>query len=230
MPNHVSHRIIITGDAKQMKDFLSSCFTTKKDGKYFDFEKIIPMPEIVKKSESSSDTSLGYEAITGKPFPCKYFQSSVLDYPWVKEKGIKTTSELKAHLEKHNPQALVVGQASIDAIKETGSANWYDWSNEHWNTKWNAYDCNIIEMGNLGLELIFDTAWSSPEPIFNKLAERFDKLNFEGSAYDEGGGFAVNIDYKEGSGETVFVDATIAHRCFVYGESLEDWMPWEDAA
>jgi hypothetical protein len=38
--------------------------------------------------------------------------------------------------------------------------NWYDWNNEHWNTKWDACEPNIERYDN-SLVIHFNTAWSN---------------------------------------------------------------------
>ena len=52
-------------------------------------------------------------------------------------------------------------------IKRYGERDWYDWSIENWGTKWNAGDTvvysDVIE---------FQTAWSTPIPVFVELSKR----------------------------------------------------------
>ncbi len=48
---------------------------------------------------------------------------------------------------------------------------WYQWRCEHWGTKWNAYDQDIIDISYGCIELKFDTAWAPPMPIIEKLRE-----------------------------------------------------------
>jgi len=57
-----------------------------------------------------------------------------------------------------------------------GKNNWYDW----W-TKWNSYevynDCNEKELDEwdkyIECEIFFQTAWSTPEPIFNEIYNKY---------------------------------------------------------
>lgn len=53
--------------------------------------------------------------------------------------------------------------------------NWYDWNCENWGTKWNAYQCEIIEdctgEYNDMLEIRFTTAWGVPDKWVKRLAE-----------------------------------------------------------
>ena len=59
-----------------------------------------------------------------------------------------------------------LGDAYINNRKEYGKTTWYDWAIENWGTKWEA-----TEIGCDKNTIIFDTAWSTPEPIFEKLSE-----------------------------------------------------------
>ena len=52
-------------------------------------------------------------------------------------------------------------------IKRYKARDWYDWSIENWGTKWNACD-SITDYDNIE----FETAWSTPIPIFVELSKR----------------------------------------------------------
>lgn len=65
---------------------------------------------------------------------------------------------------------------------ETGGCNgshdpgivcWYEWKVENWGTKWNAYDARILADVDGMTKLRFDTAWSHPRPIIDKLSAMF---------------------------------------------------------
>jgi len=60
MPNHVTHRIVVTaGDSDQLTEFQELCFTEGE----FDFEKILPMPEALK-GISSGFTNIDGEQVS----------------------------------------------------------------------------------------------------------------------------------------------------------------------
>lgn len=65
-------------------------------------------------------------------------------------------------------------------LKLYGATDWYDWSIANWGTKWNAYD--VSANGN---EVIFDTAWSSPFPVFVALSKKFLNLKIYVKYADE---------------------------------------------
>jgi len=65
------------------------------------------------------------------------------------------------------------GDLSFEDQKRFGLNNWYDWSCNHWGTKWNAMTNNVLidEKQNIAI-LDFDTAWCMPKPIFNALIKQ----------------------------------------------------------
>ena len=65
---------------------------------------------------------------------------------------------------------------------------------------------------------MFDTAWSTPDPIWAKLAEEFPTLLFEVVGYDEGSGFAVTGEIRDGENYVECVDATDELYEATYGE------------
>ena len=64
---------------------------------------------------------------------------------------------------------------------------WYNWRNQNWGTKWDAYSLEIddCDMPN-GFEVNFETAWSPPEEIQTAICEQFDDLSMSWF-YDEPG-------------------------------------------
>lgn len=207
MPNHVTHHVRARGPMEALQELLT-CF----DGRTLDFERIIPMPELLKDSSSPNETALAvYRYRTeGRP-PTELLPH--LGYRWVREAGAESLEDVVALLERRDADArktrdvLAVacqaaglkppeptaerlalfqeGERAAQALRETGYANWYDWSVANWGTKWNAYEGHLTEEAG---EVIFgfDCAWSFPEPVFEALGERFGALIFRGEWFDEG--------------------------------------------
>ena len=73
-------------------------------------------------------------------------------------------------------------------FKSTGKADdrWYDWRLQNWDTKWDAYDVEIIDEAPDCIEIQFDTAWSPPEAICSALREQYPDLAISWF-YDEPG-------------------------------------------
>ena len=63
---------------------------------------------------------------------------------------------------------------------------WYHWCVENWGTKWEP-DMHGNEMSDYdSLEISFNTAWSPPEGVVEKLREKFPELSFQ-CFFDEPG-------------------------------------------
>lgn len=81
---------------------------------------------------------------------------------------------------------------------------WYDWSNNHWGTKWdidmsdNSVELTLTESDGGYANYSFETAWSPPEPVVAEMARQYPQLEFE-HTYDEGGmQFAGVVNYVDG--------------------------------
>ena len=64
---------------------------------------------------------------------------------------------------------------------------WYGWRLDNWGTKWDIYDAHCDRIDANTLQLYFNTAWSPPMPIYDKLVD----MGFEVTAryLDEGWGY-----------------------------------------
>jgi len=73
-------------------------------------------------------------------------------------------------------------------FKSTGQVDdrWYDWRVMNWDTKWDAYDVEVIDEDPDCIEIQFDTAWSPPEAICTALREQYPDLAISWF-YDEPG-------------------------------------------
>ena len=63
---------------------------------------------------------------------------------------------------------------------------WYHWCIANWGTKWDLSELHIEYEDDEQLELTFNTAWSPPEGIVEKLKEKYPDLSFT-CFYDEPG-------------------------------------------
>ena len=75
-----------------------------------------------------------------------------------------------------------LGSAERELYK---NKNWYDWSINNWNTKWNSYGYECMTQPFEGSEIIFFTAWSAPIPVIEKLSEMFPEVEIEHLWADE---------------------------------------------
>ena len=65
------------------------------------------------------------------------------------------------------PDYIYQGNLGEEERKLYGENNWYTWNCANWGTKWNACYSYLADDD----VLVFDTAWASPIPILEKLAE-----------------------------------------------------------
>jgi len=63
---------------------------------------------------------------------------------------------------------------------------WYDWRVQNWDTKWDAYDVEVVDPDPENTEITFNTAWSPPESICHALREQYPDVSISWF-YDEPG-------------------------------------------
>jgi hypothetical protein len=94
-------------------------------------------------------------------------------------------------------------QAELEAksqanIEKYGYANWYDWSNAMWGSKWG--DCEtVMEFdGEKQIVLSYNSAWSPITEALQKISTDFPLLKFHTQVDEEGGFFAGVIVIQDG--------------------------------
>ena len=186
MPNWCSNDLYIYGDArKDIADFISG-----PEG-VIDFEKIKPMPEVLKETNHGSEER---EAL----IVCGQNDGAqMLTYPWVVDEGVSTVEQLRKFLLKRNPELEAIGKRLLELKEQTGYTNWYEWSVDHWGTKWNV-DGGDRDDQERRVMLTFDTAWSPPTPIVDALSEMSPKTKFSLRYYEGGMGFKGRYAVKGG--------------------------------
>ena len=58
----------------------------------------------------------------------------------------------------------------------TQDDRWYSWRLANWDTKWEAYDKEIVDADDDCFQVTFNTAWSPPEGIYARIKENFPDL------------------------------------------------------
>lgn len=195
MPNWVKN--IVTVSKSTMLEIKEKYFT---DGE-LDFNKIIPMPSSLDLTEGSiTDASIFY-AYSRKDKKTQEKIKEILeninddyygDY-WKKINNFnndnyirKVENIAKSFDPKKDAEGLNIntleelGDIYLKNIEDYGAATWYDWRIKNWGTKWEVsrFICNDTTM-------IFETAWSTPEPIFYKLSKKFPDAIIEVRFADE---------------------------------------------
>lgn len=207
MPNHVKTVCTVTGPEAAVALFEASHFPTgtespSKPTRRFDFGTIIPVPASI---EATSDNvaaagtfgELWHYALTGYEEPLDAWLqammplASFLDGFGMLPRAVRSREALLAWLEENQPAMRCVGELRVAAVAETGHPTWYQWNTACWGTKWNAYAYEFSSRADGRLVFEFETAWSFPAPIFEKLRERYPQLVFDVAVFDEGSCFAA---------------------------------------
>ena len=148
--------------------------------------------------QSGSSTDQGIALIDPSSSECQ----RLLSYKWTNDDGeiVDTHEKLieyfKSKGEESFNEAVKLGKQALSNIKEYGHKSWYDWSCQHWGTKWNAYEIEVDE--DLGT-IFFQTAWSPATPVFDKIGELFPELEITIDYYegDFAGQYTMYEDYSE---------------------------------
>jgi hypothetical protein len=216
MPNHVTSVVSVSGPEADIEQFAVKHLP--EGG--LDFNTVIPCPASVKATTSGTMAELWYHALTGRFQPKgRWTNTSLREFGCVPNE-IENPLQLHAWLLENHASSKAEGEAAIASIEETGFADWYEWNCHHWGTKWNAYSQSVKDRQPGLLRIQFDTAWSFPEPIFNRLAEIWPRLVFDVKSFDEGWNFACTGQFN-GRCDYATVKATNELYESVYGHPFE---------
>lgn len=191
MPNHIQNKLVITGDADIIRRLIDTISTPNEDEgstRYIDFEKIIPMPECLKHTEASSVSNMALAVYL--------FKSDRMGL--MNRLCSVNTDRLYAIVDGPREEYFKYfnyGEEIYRRYEKCGAVSWYDWSVNNWGTKWNAYSTSTGDMDDENkYTLYFQTAWSHPYPVLEKLVSMFPELEFDYKFADE------DFSYNTGTG------------------------------
>ena len=178
MPNWVITRIFITGLEDKIKEFEDKVIDMSEEAdKAFSFQRILPIPE---------------ELVNTQCPP-----------PKSKKIKVKTLSGEELEIEEIPDCNNATPEMCRDLEARFGHNNWYDWNNCNWGTKWDARESTYNQEDKI---LEFQTAWSCPSEVIQKMAEMFPDLTFQGTYADED--FGSNTGWIEDGEIYSFEDST----------------------
>lgn len=153
--NWASNTIRVAGYCSAIREFLDS--VRGPDDQLFDFNRIIPMPQLLR------HTASGFHKFREEEHRTWYVINPDLpfDDPGYQHNQRPFTAEEKA------------------ALGQIGAESWHSWSVENWGTKWNPCHINIGKISKSSVNITFDTAWCAPFPVFQAIAAKFQQLAFE---------------------------------------------------
>lgn len=183
MPNHVVNILTIEGSEElvaKIKSEISSIY--EEDGKrhhlHIDFHKAAPLPEELK----------------GTTSPAQIISQEEYD----KQEARIAAGDLEEHEKRFGVSRGITKEMSVQFIKKYGFDNWYDWQRNAWGTKWNAYEQDHRENGDIK----FETAWATPARLIQTLSEKYPKATFKVSFADEDFGHNVG-EYHMKAGDVI---------------------------
>lgn len=171
MPNHVKNIVKMEGITKLPLFETEYDEYEKRDVVCFDFNKIIPMPESLN-VESGSMETVAIEAVNRKLSQRRYDFQQAYSRPQMSDEDYQ--QRLKNY-GKTEEELLELGLQYIANKVRYGATSWYDWCCDNWGTKWNAYSNEQEDEDTI----IFETAWSNPEPVMLKLSEMYPEATIE---------------------------------------------------
>lgn len=185
----------IVNKVKVSKDIKKVKEFVKSKDSDFDFNIIMPMPEELKGTQSPA---------------------------WiVKDEDYQVELEKAKEKQKtDNYASLPISESmSKDFIERFGCNEWYHWCNSNWGTKWNAYEIVIDED-----TIEFQTAWSTPLPIFIALSREFPDIEFIIEYADEDIGSNCG-SYTLLNGEIISEeDGDTEFACNMWGQDYQEYL------
>ena len=189
MPNHITNEIKIIGIEEEVK-FVREFMASKENP--FDFNKVVKMP-VELESTTSPMTIISEEEYEQQEKEFAELKAKI-------ESGVELTKQEKIKADWGFGRKLTA-ELSAKYIAQFGAYNWYSFHLKNWGTKWNSYSHYCMENGNES-EFGFQTAWSHPFPIMQKLSKNFPEIKFEIRYADED--FGRNIgEYTLKGGEVL---------------------------
>ena len=183
MPNHIVNHISLQGDPKKIRSMLETIKSDEHGIGSVDFNKIVPMSKSLD-IEAGSRTDRGLKAY--RDFIDVYTLAGTMNMEKLRNIPVESEEIFLRQRTDIRRDEWELGKAAWRNIRDFGAPTWYDWCISNWGTKWNAYGYSedTIDYHD-GDMLYFQTAWSAPHPILEKLTQMFPDIRLEHEWADE---------------------------------------------
>lgn len=183
MPNHVVNHISLQGDPEKIRSMLETIKSDEHGIGSVDFNKIIPMSKSLD-IEAGSRTDRGLKVY--RDFIDVYTLAGTMNMDKLRIIPVESEEIFLRQRTDIRRDEWELGKAAWRNIRDFGAPTWYDWCISNWGTKWNAYGYSedTIDYHD-GDTLYFQTAWSAPHPILEKLTQMFPDIRLEHEWADE---------------------------------------------
>lgn len=200
MPNHVTNQITFGADSASLAAFQHMLHELQAEGQplgSIDFNKLIPMPPELK-------IECGYRTDAGLKLYKKFMaESAAVSISTLHVSDSMRTAQVTAHLEKWDakgkadPGLWELGKSAFRNIQKYGAPTWYEWSIQHWGTKWNAYQCRPLNEKDDTMEFL--TANGSVPKLVATISRKYPNQKITYRWADENLGHNVGeIVFKNG--------------------------------
>lgn len=115
---------------------------------------------------------------------------SVISYP----ANLKALDEAAAAYEKAHPDNPWGAGRPKDGFNSGG----YEWCIKNWGTKWGTYEGQGVNRGPRSANLSFQSAWSPPHPVLDRLAALYPELSITAKSYEQGAAYQCDFRWKGG--------------------------------
>lgn len=197
MPNWIINRVYISGPEDKIKEFEDKVLDLSEGAEQvFSFNRLCPRPEELENTTSPDPrpTKKKIKTLEGVEMEVDVYQTVINE--WEISRAIAAGETPPEPIPCNN----ATPEQQEELRKKYGRSNWYDWNNLNWGTKWDANESFYNKEEKM---LQFETPWSAPGPIHQKMAEMFPDLSFQGTYADED--FGSNTGYIE-DGEIYFLE------------------------
>lgn len=247
MPNYVTTTMQVTGSVESVARFRSLHCVVHPESEQrrcdgttypqpswiqFDFETVIPRPAILDGIEASSRVADAIEVLTGRAMkqiladlhPDDQLAQMLVSMhtAFAGARSADDEKQRRERLSNLSVRDLESGRRALQAIEECGYPTWYEWCTAKWGTKWNSTAFELVKDEPGHLVFRFDTAWSTPRPVLQTLAELYRDLAFVTDSFDENYCFATHGVGEFGVFEEEVVDTNDATYEAAYGYPPED--------
>ena len=171
MPNHVINILSFEGDKAKIRQMLEDIKDNECGLPSVDFNKIIPMPPGLD-LKAGSCTQAGLDAY--RDFIDVYTLGGTINTEHLSDIPVASEQRFLEARTDIRREDFALGKQAWNNLRQYGAATWYDWCCANWGTKWNAYD--IAAFDEDSDTITFETAWSAPHPILEKLSQMFPEV------------------------------------------------------
>jgi hypothetical protein len=173
MPNHVTNIISIEDAGGTLLADIRAKFLNDKG--QVDFRVIRPSPKCLEGFEPHSGIiSRATSALGLLPDPNSLSGGDI----GTLTKRLELSNAIRNVTTKARDEDIPLIARAIQNYAECGYMYWYDWNQENWGTKWNAYCQPDDGFPQDATEFRFETAWSHPADLMTSLSESLPNVVF----------------------------------------------------